>query len=212
MIETQRTKMVIDDLPERKAEIIDATIRVISRDGWGRATIRAIAGEIGLTTGVLWHYFSDKGDIMQAALRKAFEPWRNTVEAAFDKPDPWSALVELFLPAEGVTQSEFSQVWPNVVSEIRQEPDLWALYRSEYTAIRDGLERLIAQCQVQGRIDPRRDAHVEADRLCAVVDGLMMAALGEPDRFTPPYVRSIVAYHFENLGRLLPVDEAAHQA
>ena len=204
MPETQLTKIAIDNLPERKAEIIEATIRVISRDGWGRATIRAIAGEIGLTTGVLWHYFSDKGDIMQAALHRAFEPWRNAVDAALEHTDAWSALLNLFLPAEGVTQSEFSQVWPNVVSEIRQEPLLWAQYRSEYAAIRDGVARLIALCQYQEKIDPRRDPRVEADRLCAVVDGLMMAAVGEPDRFTPSYVRSIVAYHFENLGRTSP--------
>lgn len=209
MPQTQLTKIAIVDLPERKAEIIDATIRVISRDGWGRATIRAIAGEMGLTTGVLWHYFADKGDLMQAALRKAFEPWRNTVAAAVEQTDSWSALVDLFLPAEGLIQSELSQVWPNVVSEIRQEPELWALYRSEYAAIRDGLARLIAKCQDQGKVDRHRDARVEADRLCAVVDGLMMAAMGEPDLFTPAYVRSIVAYHFENMGRMLPKSEGA---
>jgi AcrR family transcriptional regulator len=207
--ETQLAKIAIADLPERKAEIIDATIRVISRDGWGRATIRAIAGEIGLTTGVLWHYFSDKGDLMQAALRKAFEPWRDAVEAALEQTDSWSALVGLFLPTEGVIRSELSQVWPNVVSELRQEPELWALYRSEYGAIRDGLTKLIAQCQDQGRVDRHRDPRVESDRLCAVVDGLMMAAMGEPDLFTPAYVRSIVAYHFENLGRMLPMGGGA---
>jgi AcrR family transcriptional regulator len=205
--ETQLAKIAAVDLPERKAEIIDAAIRVISRDGWGRATVRAIAGEIGLTTGVLWHYFSDKDDIMQAALRKGFEPWRKTVEAAFEQPDSWLALVDLFLPTQGVTRSEFSQVWPSVVSEIRQEPELCALYRSEYAAIRDGLALLIAHCQDQGKVDRDRDPHVEADRLCAVVDGLMMAAVGEPDRFTPAYVRSIIAYHFASLSRRLSVNE-----
>jgi hypothetical protein len=37
----------------------------------------------------------------------------------------------------------------------------------------------------------------------------MMAAMGEPDLFTPAYVRSIVAYHFENLGRMLPMGGGA---
>ena len=191
-------------LPDRKAEIIDATIRVIRRDGWGRATIRAIAGEIGLTTGVLWHYFADKGDILKAALRKALEPWRLSLKQALADPDPWQALEIMFLPEDGIMQSQFSHIWPNVVSEIRQEPELWALYRQEYGAIRDDIANLIARCQGRGFIDPRRNCKVEADRLCALVDGLMMAVVGEPDRFPPTHVREIVAYHFEQLGRVWP--------
>ena len=190
------------NLPDRKAEIVEATIRVIKRDGWGRATTRAIAGEIGLTTGVLWHYFGDKGDILKAALLKALEPWRVSLRQALADPEPWQALVTMFLPDDGVMQSQFSQIWPNVVSEIRQDPDLWALYRQEYGAIRDDIASLIALCQDRGLIDPRRNCHVEADRLCAVLDGLMMAVVGEPDRFPLTYVRSIIAYHFEQLRRV----------
>lgn len=191
------------EMPDRKSEIIAATIRVITRDGWRRATIRAIAAEIGLTTGVLWHYFADKADILQAALRSAFEPWRQAVDTALQGDDPWQSLVTLFVPNADGLEAMLGQIWLNVVNEIRHEPELWVLYRREYGDLRDGVAQLVERCQRSGRIDAARDARIEADRLCGVFDGLMIAALGEPERFSPGYVRSVLLYHFEFLGRSL---------
>src|SRR5262245_21785277 len=54
-------------LPERSgryAEIVDATIRVIARDGLSGASLRSIAREIGYTTGVVMHYFKDKDELL----------------------------------------------------------------------------------------------------------------------------------------------------
>jgi len=148
---------------------------------------------------VLWYYFADKSDILKAALLKALDPWRLSVEAALEQADPWAALVGMFITEGDGPESQFNQAWPNVVSEIRQEPELWAIYRREYGEFRDGLARLIAKCQATGQIYPRCNAGLEADRLCAVFDGVLIATFGEPERVTPDHARAIMACHLEHL-------------
>jgi AcrR family transcriptional regulator len=61
------------DHDERREELLEAVWRVVSRDGIERATIRVIAKETGWSSGVLAHYFADKDDIIESALRLMYE-------------------------------------------------------------------------------------------------------------------------------------------
>ena len=58
----------IVDWEARKDEILQATWRVIARDGLSRTTVRAIAREADCSLGILSHYFDDKMDILASAL------------------------------------------------------------------------------------------------------------------------------------------------
>ncbi|HKP42736.1 TetR/AcrR family transcriptional regulator [Mycobacterium sp.] len=63
----------IVDQPRRRREVIDAAFQVISQAGLEGATLRAIAEQAGFTTGVIGHYFSNKEDLLAAALRASTE-------------------------------------------------------------------------------------------------------------------------------------------
>ena len=58
----------IVDHAERRAEILEATRRVILKRGLDGVTMRNIAAEVGKSTGLVNHYFDDKGDLLVAAL------------------------------------------------------------------------------------------------------------------------------------------------
>ena len=47
----------IVDHDQRRTEIVEAYLTVVARDGLPAATSRAIAAELGIGTGALWHYF-----------------------------------------------------------------------------------------------------------------------------------------------------------
>ena len=61
------------DHEERRREIVQATMRVISRIGLDHTTIKEIAKEAGYSNGVLAHYFTNKEHILIMAHRTAFE-------------------------------------------------------------------------------------------------------------------------------------------
>jgi AcrR family transcriptional regulator len=53
----------------RREQIMDAALRVFASKGYTRTTIKDIAGEAGITTGLIYHYFTNK----DALLKTIFE-------------------------------------------------------------------------------------------------------------------------------------------
>lgn len=54
--------------PERRQQIVEATLRVMARTGFDGASVQAIAKEAGLAAGLLHHHFGSKGEILHALL------------------------------------------------------------------------------------------------------------------------------------------------
>lgn len=61
------------DHEQRRGEVLQATWRLIARDGVDLVTLRSIAEETGWSTGVLQHYFASKRDIVISAHQLAYE-------------------------------------------------------------------------------------------------------------------------------------------
>ena len=56
----------------RKDEVIAATKRCLVKTGFTRLTVKAIAEEAGLSTGIIYHYFKNKEDLLLSVIREAF--------------------------------------------------------------------------------------------------------------------------------------------
>ncbi|GAA2616982.1 TetR/AcrR family transcriptional regulator [Paractinoplanes durhamensis] len=63
----------IVDHDQRRSEIVEAFLAVVTRDGLPSASSRAIAAELGVGTGALWHYFDDFDAVASAAYQRVFE-------------------------------------------------------------------------------------------------------------------------------------------
>src|SRR5579859_4782148 len=57
-------------LDERRAEILSAAVRVLSRDGLAETTTRKIATEAGVNQAMLRYYFGSKDDLLFAVLQE----------------------------------------------------------------------------------------------------------------------------------------------
>lgn len=67
----------IVDHDERRRQIAEALLTVAARDGHDSVSSRAVAKELGIATGSLWHYFDGFDDVVRAA---AAEVTRRTDE------------------------------------------------------------------------------------------------------------------------------------
>lgn len=65
------------DHDERRRQIAEALLVVAARDGHESVSSRAVAKELGVATGALWHYFDGFDDVIRAA---AAEVTRRTDE------------------------------------------------------------------------------------------------------------------------------------
>ncbi|HET7755041.1 MAG TPA: TetR/AcrR family transcriptional regulator [Anaeromyxobacteraceae bacterium] len=113
--------------PDRRREIADAALRLVSAHGLGRFTTAALAAEVGVTDGALFRHFDTKEDIVLAAIDRVeevlfagFPPeaadplerlglfFRSRVDVIRDRPGISRVLVSDELahaaPAEGVAR------------------------------------------------------------------------------------------------------------
>lgn len=69
---------------QRRRQLIDATVRVLARDGYQRASVNAIVAEAGVSKGLVWHYFTDRDDLMARTARQTLVDLRDDVAAELD--------------------------------------------------------------------------------------------------------------------------------
>lgn len=69
-------KVKPDEHAAKRGDILDAALRLITTKGYERMTIQDIRGEVGISSGALYHYFDSK----QAVLEGIIDRIRETVE------------------------------------------------------------------------------------------------------------------------------------
>jgi len=69
---------------QRRAKLVDAAIEVMSRDGVGRATTRAIVTEAGMTTGAFHYCFFSKEELVLEVMRSTHAGALGVVSATVD--------------------------------------------------------------------------------------------------------------------------------
>ncbi|XVV17014.1 TetR/AcrR family transcriptional regulator [Actinoplanes sp. CA-131856] len=72
----------IVDHDQRRSEIVEAFLSVVARKGLPAATSRAIAAELGVGTGALWHYFDGFDAVTAAAYKRVSERTDERIAAA----------------------------------------------------------------------------------------------------------------------------------
>jgi AcrR family transcriptional regulator len=63
----------IIDHEQMRYRILDESHRIFSEEGYQAISMRRLAERIGVTTGVLYHYFKNKEQLVQAVLRRGLE-------------------------------------------------------------------------------------------------------------------------------------------
>lgn len=89
---------------KRRAEIIEATLAVITRDGASGVTHRTVAKQAGISTSLSVYYFDSLDDLLVAALSTVADAYTARIREIIDSPgDNLRGLAELIVgcAAEG---------------------------------------------------------------------------------------------------------------
>lgn len=86
----------------RRAEIIEATLAVVTRDGAAGVTHRTVAKEAGITTSLTTYYFATLDDLLVAALTSVADAYTRRIRQIIDgEEDKLTALAELIAETAG---------------------------------------------------------------------------------------------------------------
>jgi AcrR family transcriptional regulator len=163
--------------------------------------VRAVAGEAGLSMGSLRHYFPSQSELHAFAMRLVTDRIRARVEVLPATPDPrrWAlGVLEQMVPMDADRRAE-SEVWLAFSARAMVDPQLGALRDEGWDLLREVCHNLVRRLADAGR--PDLDLDVEAARLHALVDGLLVHGVQRPARVDPATLRQVLGRHLDDLVR-----------
>jgi AcrR family transcriptional regulator len=113
--------------PIRREQICRAAATVISREGFAGTTMRMVAEEAGVSTGMLNHYFANRQDLLEQALVFVSERAQARMREAIEGIPPGRARLAALLDsalADGQEITETWRVWINAYGEAVRLADL----------------------------------------------------------------------------------------
>jgi len=185
-----------DTHARRRAQLVDAVFRVVARDGIEGASVRTVAREAGLSMGSLRHYFATQAELLAFSLGEVERRMRARLADLDTSGDPRDALERVLhqlVPLTPESRVEH-EIWLAFVGKAVAEPALHELNARVYDELRALIRRLVPDV-----LGPDRDADLEAERLYALVDGLVLHSALRPEQCTPDRVADVIRYHLDTL-------------
>ncbi|MBB5577579.1 MULTISPECIES: TetR/AcrR family transcriptional regulator [Rhizobium] len=168
---------------ERRVQILAATMRRFAEDGYQNAAIGDIARDVGLSLPGLLHHFPTKVDLLLAILAK-----RDLDSADFishyrsDLRGLLKGMVEIFRHNAGMIEVVRAFAILNAESLMKDHPaKTWFLDRT--VQMQNDIAATFERAIADGSIDGGIDAPAMAAELIAIMDGLQMLWLRDPNRF-----------------------------
>lgn len=172
--------------PSRDVAILDATLSLLAEGGYGALTMEAVAARAAVGKATLYRRWQGKEQLVVDALASLAEP--------VDLPrgaEPRDRLVALLDSVRKRSGSRAAQIFPRLVGESTDHPELMRRYRAQVLAPRRARFRAVLQDAVAaGLIRPDVDVDHATDLLVGPVAYRNLLGTDRPP--TREFVRRVV--------------------
>jgi AcrR family transcriptional regulator len=188
-------------LRQRRIEVAKAAWQVIIREGLDRTSMRAIAQELGSSTGVVTHYFRDKEELILFALGLVFENVAGEMAARAHGQQGIDRLAQMMfvaLPLEQIDRDDW-KVWVAFLGYSIGREHLVKEHRKRYDLLRQIISQELADLQAAQLIRADLDLILEANALIALIDGIGTGVVICPEQLSATQQQYLVRRHLNNL-------------
>jgi AcrR family transcriptional regulator len=172
------------DHAARRRQLTAALMRLAATQGLEQVSVRHVASEAGVSTGMVQHYFRTKDEMMTFALEMVIEniKTRATAQAIHHGPDASPkalvrALLTQILPLDETRRLE-GHVFLAFLAYAAVKPAITGPLRDSNEEMRALIAEQISQAQATNDTAMRIDPGHAATALLALVDGLGLRLLG----------------------------------
>lgn len=197
------------DHNERRRQICDVLLDVVSEAGIAAATIREVAVRSGWSTGVIGHYFHNRQDLLLGGLRRAAEVLAEHNTRVLKTLEGIAALEQILEGSIPLDKRRLAlcRIFFFFYVEGMTDEDLRQELQSYLVGWRKSVTRAIREAQAQGdlpnELEPKR---IAAD-LVGLADGLSIHSLLDPQVMTQLQEHSPVRYWIRRLAAGLPYED-----
>lgn len=189
------------DHDARRVQIAEAACKVFLRLGLARTSLADIAHEMGYTTGVLRHYFSDKDELLLYAKNLQFDRTHERARAAGERQNGLEKLFAIavgFLPSDGeaIDRTRLLAMFNgNAVGDTR----LTKLQHKRNDSHAALLANAIVALQRDAVLPKSLDAKFEASGILALIDGLGDQQIMRPKPWPRDVLKAILKRYVNSL-------------
>jgi AcrR family transcriptional regulator len=165
----------------KRQAILDAALEVFAQSGYRSGSLREVAQRVGMSEAGLLHHFRSKSALLMAVLDHRDDLSRAVVD--FDQPDGVEALRGLVALAERNASSPgVVELYCTLSAEAtsRDHPAHEYFVR-RYVFVRESIGVAFERIAAAGRLLPGVDAHRAAVATIALMDGLQVQWLLDPE-------------------------------
>jgi AcrR family transcriptional regulator len=188
---------------DRRIEVSDAAWRVILREGLDRTSMRAIAQELGATTGVVTHYFRDKDELMLFALDRLITKTITNMKASIEGYEGLERLERMLLtplPLQPGDEAEW-KIWIAFLGCAIGREALMVEHRRRYADLHNLVLKELQVLQAAQWIRADLDLNLEANALVALIDGIGTSFVIDSAQLSPDEQRYLVRRYVDGLRR-----------
>jgi AcrR family transcriptional regulator len=211
------------DADLRRQDVVEAVFRIIASDGLERASLREVAEEAGLAVGSVRHYFSSSDDLLvhsfgvvvdriTSRLDEAAQALAACAPATGEHREAVLTLLGQILPLDEERALD-SCVWLAFKNAARIRPFLAPEADRSHRAVAAVMGQLVVELTAppsgnfDGATSGRTGGHTvdqqvlvtEAERLLAMLEGLSMHALLQPEWMTAQMCHDVLEAHLATL-------------
>ena len=178
------------DETDARTRLLDAARDIVAERGWGAATSRAVAERANANLALINYYFGSKNDLLLATLDRSMTAM---AEAATNSGEGLDGLL-----AHAIDFTETQAESPDVgvlfaaTLEAAHNPGVAAAVRGHLGAFRAYAQAAVAQAIRDKRLPKRTDAAALGNAIAALLDGLLLHAVIDPDVDVPAALKAAV--------------------
>lgn len=186
--------MLAVDHEERRRRIAEVAVDLIAREGLEATTIRRIAAEVRCSTTIVTHYFADKHQLLLWTFKALTQQAWEHVDAviAEDPGDLIAVLVTMAAADQKVLRSW--RVYVAFWERAARDPVFADLQRQSLQFAMQRIGNVIRTAYGE-----RSDIASLSRLLNALVQGISVQALADPDHWTPELIREALVHEVEML-------------
>jgi AcrR family transcriptional regulator len=177
------------------AQIIEATIRVLARQGYANTSLMDIANEVGMSKGAVHYHFPTKEALMTHVLQTACDAVAERTRKAWTTGgNPLDALRSTLRELWRVRAqlSPEAKVVADLLAQALHDPNLRAplaeYYRFAAAQVDEHLANNLSDLGIRLKVEPRKVSRI----LHALLDGLFMQSIVDPEAFTEDEVVEMI--------------------
>jgi TetR/AcrR family transcriptional regulator, transcriptional repressor of aconitase len=176
-------KVTREHLEARRGQIVLAALTCMGRRGVDGATMRDIAVEAGLSTGVLYRYFRDKEALIEAITELVTGPQARLIAelGGGSVVEAQDRLVDELFGILGHPQAEtFARLGAALYGRSLDSEETRRLLLADLDALRGAWALLVRRWQEEGAVDPELDPDGVGRVVVAMLQGLLLQRALEP--------------------------------